>query len=238
VIRSWWDRWQGLSASTRLKLVGAAALACLAAVLAVRFMVDGDGLSIVDPERPGVSYLMVFVLVALDAVVPIFPGETTLNAAATVAAQGRLSLGPIIVAGALGAVVGDSALFLLARRYSRRFEQQVARAKADDRVREALRLLDSSAPALIVGGRYLPGMRFVVNATMGLSAIRYPRFLIWSAIGGTLWSVYTCVLAYAIGIALAAYPLASFVISGLFTTVVLGVVFLVVRRQRRRAPAR
>jgi membrane protein DedA with SNARE-associated domain len=31
-------------------------------------------------------------------------------------------------------------------------------------------------PVLIVGGRYVPGLRFVVNATMGLLEIRYRRF--------------------------------------------------------------
>ena len=70
-----------------------------------------------------------FLLIALDAVIPIFPGETTLNAAATVAAQGKLDLLPIIVMGALGAIVGDSALFWLARKYSHRIESRSRRPR-------------------------------------------------------------------------------------------------------------
>ena len=50
--------------------------------------------------------------------IPIFPGETTLNAASTLAADGELELVWVIVAGALGAVVGDSALYWIARRNS------------------------------------------------------------------------------------------------------------------------
>jgi membrane protein DedA with SNARE-associated domain len=184
-----------------------------------------------------VSYFLVFLLIGLDAVMPIFPGETTLNAAATFAAQGKLDLGPIIVMGALGAIVGDSCLFWLARSYSRRIEPQLTRAKADPRVRQAFDLMDRSPAVLIIGGRYLPGMRFVVNATMGLSDIAYRRFLLWSVISGTLWSTYTSVLAYEIGLALGEYPLASFVISGLVTTVAMAVVFFTVRRNRRRAAA-
>jgi membrane-associated protein len=42
---------------------------------------------------------------------------------------------------------------------------------ANERIKQALAIMDSSAPLLIVGGRYVPGMRFVVNATMGLSDI-------------------------------------------------------------------
>ena len=168
---------------------------------------------------------------------PIFPGETTLNAAATLAAQGYLELWPIIVMGALGAMVGDSALFWIARKFSPRIEGQLTRAKANKQVKQAFELLDSSAPVLIIGGRYLPGMRFVVNATMGLSDIPYRRFVPWSVISAILWSTYTSVLAYEIGLALGDYPLASFIISGLVTTVVLAVVIFTVRRNKRRAAA-
>ena len=48
---------------------------------------------------------------------------------------------------------------------------------------------------MIVAGRYVPGMRFAVNATMGLSNIPYRRFLPWSVLGGTVVG-YTCTLAY------------------------------------------
>ena len=55
----------------------------LCVVAAINYMATSDGLEIVDPENPEASYIAVFVLIALDAVMPIFPGETTLNAAAT-----------------------------------------------------------------------------------------------------------------------------------------------------------
>src|SRR4051794_4615577 len=176
------------------------------------YMATGDGLDLADEGSSALSYLSFFALIALDAVIPIFPGETTLNAAATLAAQGKLELLPIIVMGALGAIVGDSSLFWLARLFTGKLEPQIARAKASPSVREALDLMDSSAAVLIIGGRYVPGMRFVVNATMGLSDIAYPRFLVWSVISGILWSTYTSVLAYEIGLALGDFPLASFVI--------------------------
>jgi membrane protein DedA with SNARE-associated domain len=137
----------------------------------------------------------------------------------------------------LGAIVGDSLLFGIARRYTHKLEPYVNRAKANDKVRQGFEIMDSSAPALIVGGRYVPGMRFVVNATMGFSEIPYTRFLRWSVLSGVLWSVYTCVLAYEIGLALGDFPLASVVISGLVTTVALGVILLRVRHTRRTTKA-
>ncbi len=235
MLKSLGGRWRRLPRSTKAKVLAVAVAAVLCVIAAVNYMVHSDGISVVDPDNPWWSYLSVFLLIALDAVIPIFPGETTLNAASTVAAQGKLDLLPIIIMGALGAIVGDSTLFWLSRKYSRRIEPQLARAKANDRVRQAFDMMDSSAPVLIVGGRYLPGMRFVVNATMGLSDIAYRRFLRWSVVSGTLWSVYTCLLAYQIGLALGDFPLASFIISGLVTTIAIAVVFVSVRRHRRVA---
>jgi membrane protein DedA with SNARE-associated domain len=199
-------------------------------------MATTDGFSL-ESESEAASYFTIFLLIALDAVMPIFPGETTLNAAATLAAHDKLEVLPIIIAGALGAIVGDSSLFWLSRLYGARFEDQVNRAKEKKGVKQAFDLMDRSPAVLIIGGRYVPGMRFVVNATMGLSDIEYKRYVVWSIISGVLWSTYTTILAYEIGLALGDFPLASFIISGLVTTIALTVIFFTVRRQRRRLAA-
>lgn len=228
-------RWRRLSRRHQVYVVLAVLLGVLFIMAATSYMANGDGNTVVDAAHPTRTYLGVFVLIALDAVVPIFPGETTLNAASTAAAQGTLDLWPVIVMGALGAIVGDSALFWLARRYASKVEPQLRRAKSDRKVSQAFEMMDASAPILIVGGRYVPGLRFVVNATMGLSTMKYGRFLSWSIVGGTLWSAYTCLLAYKIGLSFGQYPLASTVISGLVTTTAIALVFLSLRRHRAMA---
>ena len=102
----------------------------------------------------------------------------------------------------------------------------------------------SSTPPLLDRARYatgmasasrVPGMRFAVNASMGLSDIPYRRFLPWSVFGGILWSVYTCALAYNVATTLAGFPLASLVISSLITSAALAAIFFIDRRKTRRA---
>ena len=82
-------------------------------------------------------------------------------------------------------------------------------------------MLGQNAPLLIVAGRYVPGMRFAVSASMGLGRYPYPRFLLWSAIGGATWAVYTCLLAFWVGTKLGEYPVISIASSGLITTAIL-----------------
>jgi membrane-associated protein len=220
---------------TRRQLAAVAAVVLLIGVVAVLFTIDdGDGFSLVDGRTPG-SYLSIFALIGMDAVVPVFPGETTLNAAATLAARGELSLGLVILAGALGAVVGDSALFWIARRSSAYVEPQLERLKRNAKVASALSFLDRGAPMLLLVGRYVPGLRFVINSTMGLSGMPYRSFIPWSALGAAIWSTYTSVLAYWVGSALDDYPLASIVISGAITSVLIAVFFLYQRRRASRS---
>ena len=78
-------------------------------------------------------------------------------------------------------------------------------------------------------------MRFVVNASMGMSDIAYRRFLGWSVVSGILWSVYTCALAYYVATTLAGFPLASLVISSAITAGALALVFYVARSKKRKA---
>ncbi len=211
----------------------------VAGVTIVLVSLFGDnGFGLIEAGPGGGAYLPIFGLVAADAVVPIFPGESTLNAASTLAANGELELIWVIVAGALGALVGDSALYWIARRSSGRIEPQVERARRNPRVKSALDFLDRGAPVLLTAGRFVPGLRFVVNSTMGMTEYPYREFLLWSALGGTLWSIYTCLLAYKVGSALDNYPAASIVISGAITTVLMAVAFLVMRHRDRASEAR
>jgi membrane-associated protein len=195
---------------------------------------DGDGFSLIQADD-ALSYLVVFLLIAGDAIIPVFPGETTLNSAATLASQDQLQLLWVIVAGALGAIVGDSTLFFLARRSAARVRPQLDRALKNERVAHAYAYMDRGAPLLLVFGRYVPGLRFVINTTMGLSDRPYRDFIPWSALGGVLWSTYTCVLAYWVGSKLDDFPMASVVISGAITTLLMAAFFFAERRRNRRA---
>ena len=213
-------------------LAGTVLLAVVGTIVFSLLDEDGAFGLLADLEDDVVAYLTVFGLVFADAIVPIFPGETTLTTASVAASQGELELALVIVAGALGAVLGDSALYWIARTGPRRLKARLeAASQKDERVAKGLALLGRSGPLLIACGRFVPGVRFAVNVSMGLIEYPYRRFLLFSAIGGVAWAIYTCVLAYWISTALAEFPLASIVISGVVTTVLVAGVYLIDRRR-------
>lgn len=213
-------------------------IALVVAVAGILQAVTGGEAFGVAEQAPALAYLSIMLLVAGDAVVPVLPGETTLNAASTVAANDELYLVLVIAAGALGAIIGDSLLFWIARRNRHRIEPQIEKVKTDERVTKALGYLGDNRKVLLVFARYVPGLRFVVDATFGLSDLPYRQFLPWSALGGLLWATYTCVLAYWVGSTIEDYPVASIMVSGAITTALIAILFLRERKRRARGAGR
>ena len=229
-----------MSSRRRLWLWSGLALAALLVLLAVVVALEpleGRQAELEAADGPW-PYVTVFLLVFGDGVIAVLPGETTLNAASTLAAQGVLDLGWVMVAGAAGAVLGDSALYWLAHWARPLVQTQLDAALAHEKVATAMDVIGSTSAALLVFGRYVPGMRFVVNASLGLAGHPYRDFVRWSAVGGTLWSIYNCTVAYAVGTAMVDSPLASVVVSAAASSVAVAIVFFVlVRRVRRRRSA-
>lgn len=215
-----------------LALAGLLLVAILGAV--VFSLLDKEGVFgiVGGADDAVVAYFTVFGLVFADAIVPIFPGETTLTTASVAASNGDLDLVPVIVAGALGAILGDSALYWISRTGPKRLKKRLEAASTkDERVAKGLDLLGRSGPLLIACGRFVPGVRFAVNVMMGMTEYPYRRFLLFSAIGGTAWAIYTCVLAYFVSTALADFALGSIVISSLITSVLVAGVYWIDRRR-------
>jgi membrane-associated protein len=173
-------------------------------------------------------HLWVFGFVVLDAIIPIFPSESLLTTGANLAAQdgSPLVLWRLMLAGALGATLGDSILYWLSRTVLREFmSRRVDQAAENPKVATAIDVLHTNAPLIIAVGRFVPGVRFVVAATMGLTAYKYPRFLLWSAIGGTAWASFTCVFSYAIASIVDDKPVVSILLSVVVTTGLLALLY-------------
>ncbi len=186
-----------------------------------------------DPENEFVAYLVVFLLVFGDAVIAVLPGETSLNVASVLAADDKLDLPLIIIAGGLGAAIGDNTLYWIVRSIPG-IRSRVEKLKENESVKKATDMMGESGPVIILFCRYLPGVRFAVTASMG--AIRYPyrSYLPWSVLGAFAWSTYTCIMAFAIGTALDEFPVASVVAAGASSGIIVAIGFFVIRRRAKR----
>jgi membrane protein DedA with SNARE-associated domain len=178
-------------------------------------------------------YLVIAGFVTLDAVVPVFPSESLLTTASNLAAQegSDLSLWWLIAAGTAGAIVGDSLLYWLSRGVFRRFiAARVEQAQRNEKAARSMAVMSQTAPTLIVFGRFVPGVRFLIGATMGLTRYPYLRFLLWDAIGGFFWASYTCIFCYLVATVVDDKPLLSIATSVVVTTGLLALLYRPLKR--------
>jgi membrane-associated protein len=139
------------------------------------------------------SYLVAIVLPALDAVFPVLPSETVviaLGVATAGSADPRIAL--LVACAAFGAFLGDNLCYLLGRRFGPYVERRFFGGEKGARRRAwAVRSLERYGMPLIVVCRFIPGGRTAVTLTCGIVGYHRRRFVIATAIAGTIWALYS-----------------------------------------------
>ena len=148
-----------------------------------------------------VGYVAVPAAVALEtAGVPV-PAETTLVAAAVLAAQGRLNIALVIALAAAAAIVGDNVGYLLGRRLGRRVLLAGGPLAGQRRrlVESGDRFFAAHGAAAVFLGRWVVVGRVAAAWLAGADRMPWRRFAIWNAAGGVAWATSVALVAYALG---------------------------------------
>jgi membrane protein DedA with SNARE-associated domain len=184
-------------------------------------------------SRPPEAYVIVWALALGDAVVPVLPSEAALITAGLLSVVGELTLGWVILAGALGAYCGDAISYCLGRFVGQPFQRRfLTGERATKAVSWAHGQLNERGGLVLVVARYVPGGRTAATFTCGITRYPYPKFAAFDAVAAISWAVYASALGYFGGrffrdhawVAL----LVAFGIAGLLTLAVEGI-----RRLRR-----
>lgn len=127
-------------------------------------------------------------------------GDTTLVIGGFLANRGYLELAWVISVAFLGTFIGDQMFFYLGRsRVAGFLEARPGwRAKSD----KVFLLLHKHQIPLVLGFRYLYGLRSVTAFVFGASRLSPSRFFILNCIGALLWAVTIGCLGYLFGTAL------------------------------------
>ena len=183
----------------------------------------------------GWVYVLLALVVAVDAVLPLMPSEVALIGGGAMLATGAAEPVPLLAAAWLGALAGDSTAYVLGRHagrlgVGRLFRRRHGRAT----LVWVTRHLDRRTVPVLVAGRFLPGGRTVTTLTAGFLRIPPSRFLPAVALGGALWAGYVTALGYLGGRGAAEQPWAG-ALAGLLFATATGFGMEGIRRLRARA---
>ena len=130
----------------------------------------------------------------------LMEGETIVALAAVAAHRGYLALPSVIAVAAAGGFLGDQIYFLVGRFAG---DRVLARWPAlQPGAERARQLLDRYDAPLILGVRFLYGLRTVGPIAIGMSRVHWLRFAALNLAGAIVWAALVAGIGYALGEAL------------------------------------
>jgi membrane protein DedA with SNARE-associated domain len=126
-------------------------------------------------------------------------GETILIAAGFAAHVGYLKLQWVVLAAFVGSLAGDQFYFFVGRMKGKAFLHR--RPAWETKVKRVLQLFDQHRTLVVLGFRFMYGLRTVTPFAFGLSGISASRFFILNLIGALTWSVVVALVGYLFGAA-------------------------------------
>jgi len=151
---------------------------------------------------------LVFLLPALEASAFagfVFPGEVAVILGGVAASRGTVPLWAVIAAAAAGAIIGDSAGYLIGRRWGERLlagtigRLPVIRRHLSRHLDSARAYVRRRRGSAVFFGRFTAALRVLVPGLAGMSQVDYPVFLAYNVAGGALWGTGMAVLGYLAG---------------------------------------
>jgi membrane-associated protein len=168
----------------------------------------------------------------------LVPGDTAAILAGVAANRGHLNLPTALALVMVAAIVGASIGFVLGRFYGVRVMQWTVLERYRERLEQSGRFLERHGVWAVVLGRFSTFFRTMLPQLVGISTMRYRRFLLASTAGAVIWGSAMVMAGYAIGqsFAVILQRINIWAAVVIVVVVVLAVVYWKWRRHHRAEP--
>ncbi|MFS0773861.1 DedA family protein [Sphingomonas sp. 1P08PE] len=140
------------------------------------------------------GYFGIFLLMALENIVPPVPSEVIMGLGGMAVARGQMDLWWLVGAGTAGTVAGNYFWYAVGRRFGyqglRPFVDRWGRwltVEWED-VEHITRFFHDRGGWVVFVFRFMPTFRTMVSLPAGMSAMPRWRFLLWTAAGSAIWN--------------------------------------------------
>ena len=193
--------------------------------------------------HPVWGYGAIALAMLLETVVAPMPAELILPFAGFLVHEGRLELGPVILAGLLGSVLGAWCWYGLGRLVNERRLEAFARSHGSwlgltpGALAASRRWFSHHGAAVVFWGRIIPGVRTFVSVPAGIELMPQRSFLVWTTAGSLLWVTFLTLAGLALGphygrVLALLEPLAGVLVGGLAAGAGLALLVWLWRRRR------
>ncbi len=196
------------------------------------------GLSYAATQAPAkFAYGATALAVGIESLGIPFPGETTLITAAIYAgATHRLNIFLVVAAAAAGAFIGDNIGFWIGREFG--FKLLVRHGRligvTPQRIKLGQYLFVRHGGKVVFFGRFVVFLRSLAAFLAGANRMTWPRFMLFNALGGIVWSSAYGFAAYYLGRAIEhlIWPVGAAL--GVVAALAITIGFVFLRRNEKR----
>ena len=143
------------------------------------------------------TYAFLFVIAALDVIIPLVPSETSVILAGVLASTGDLHLVLVILFAAAGAIVGTTPAYWIGRKVGHRIVDRWFKGERRETGGLGPQTGAERGGYLIIIGRFIPGGRTAVTLSCGMLEMPWRRFTIaFDVAAGLVWATYAAMLGY------------------------------------------
>jgi len=159
--------------------------------------------SLADWYMNNMNYVTIMLLMALESTFVPLPSEIVIPPAAWKAASGDLNIFLVVLFATIGALIGASFNYFLSKWLGRAIVYSFADSKVGhmfllsrQKVEDAEAYFVRHGKSSTFIGRLIPGIRHLISIPAGLAKMNFKQFILFTAIGSTLWHAILAALSY------------------------------------------
>jgi len=159
--------------------------------------------SVIDWYMQNISYLTIFLLMAIEGSFIPFPSEVVIPPAAWKAAQGDLNIFLVVITGTLGALTGSLINYYLSYYLGRKLVYSFADTRlarmlliTPEKVEKAEQYFVKHGRSSTFIGRLVPGVRQLISIPAGLAKMPIKDFIVYTLLGAGIWNMVLAALGY------------------------------------------
>jgi len=159
--------------------------------------------SVIDWYMQNISYLTIFLLMAIEGSFIPFPSEVVIPPAAWKAAQGELNIFMVVITGTLGALFGSLINYFLAYYLGRKLIYSFADTRlarmlliTPEKVGKAEQYFVRHGRSSTFIGRLVPGVRQLISIPAGLAKMPMKDFIVFTILGAGIWNIVLAAMGY------------------------------------------
>jgi membrane protein DedA with SNARE-associated domain len=149
---------------------------------------------------PAWTYAVLLLVAYGENVLPPIPGDLLIAYAGLLAGTGAIGLLPVIALAGVGGTLGFMTVYAVGHRLGDAIDDpDRLRWVPNDRIATARRWIGRHGRAVILGNRFIPGVRSVIALAAGASQVGPRTALVLSAVSATVWSALVATLGFFAG---------------------------------------